>query len=320
VVDPGWYAAGTADRMRDSSGARRLGAGRPGGPGRAGPGAAAEVGDPPLLHRLQRPGLDVHRPRPELSDQVRRLATATWAAMRPSGAGCTAAASGRPRAAALVACAGVHPARPAAPGAARDAVYRALRRRGGGRAGRPGGRRPGHRRGGHGDRARRAERMAGLVEDDGFRATARLGGLSAGCGRLVEDLWAARPGHGRRRPLAVRAAPRSSTASAARGERRPGRPPRGPQLTAVTGPRPRSHPRAAAASGGSSSGQWIVALPGTGTTSRRCLPGLTSGPHRGHCIVRYSHQGDVVATTETTVAAIGPHPFGARVHWERFRR
>jgi len=134
VVDPGWYARprSTADRMREfAPAARRLGAeAARRALERAGPGAAAEVGDLLAVSctGYSGPGLDVHLADDlELGDRVRRLAIghmgcyAALPALRTAAA-LAEASGGR----ALVACVElctlhVQPAR-----SREDAVYQAL--------------------------------------------------------------------------------------------------------------------------------------------------------------------------------------------------
>ena len=219
VVDPGWYARprSTADRMREFvPAARRLGAeAARRALERAGPGAAAEVGDLLAVSctGYSGPGLDVHLADDlELGDRVRRLAIghmgcyAALPALRTAAA--LAAASGRR---ALVACVElctlhVQPAR-----SREDAVYQALFGDGAAAAlvG-PGGDGPAMVGSATVTVPNSEERMGWLVEDDGFHMwlSPRVPALvERGVGRLVEDLlgprglatadvahWAVHPG------------------------------------------------------------------------------------------------------------------------------
>jgi len=219
VVDPGWYARprSTADRMREFvPAARRLGAeAARRALERAGPGAAAEVGDLLAVSctGYSGPGLDVHLADDlELSDRVRRLAIghmgcyAALPALRTAAA-LAAASGGR----ALVACVElctlhVQPAR-----SREDAVYQALFGDGAAAAlvG-PGGDGPAIAGAATVTVPGSEERMGWLVEDDGFHMwlSPRVPALvERGVGRLVEDLlgphglvtadvahWAVHPG------------------------------------------------------------------------------------------------------------------------------
>jgi len=219
VVDPGWYARprSTADRMREFvPAARRLGAeAARRALERAGPGAAAEVGDLLAVSctGYSGPGLDVHLADDlEFSDRVRRLAIghmgcyAALPALRTAAA-LAAASGGR----ALVACVElctlhVQPAR-----SREDAVYQALFGDGAAAAliG-PGGDGPAIVGSATVTVPRSEERMGWLVEDDGFHMwlSPRVPALvERGVGRLLEDLlgshglatadvahWAVHPG------------------------------------------------------------------------------------------------------------------------------
>jgi predicted naringenin-chalcone synthase len=212
VVDPGWYGRprSTADRMREFvPAARRLGAeAARRALERAGPGAAAEVGDLLAVSctGYSGPGLDVHLADDlELSDRVRRLAIghmgcyAALPALRTAAA-LAAASGGR----ALVACVElctlhVQP------------VYQALFGDGAAAAlvG-PGGDGPAIVGSATVTVPRSEERMGWLVEDDGFHMwlSPRVPALvERGVGRLTEDLlgphglatadvahWAVHPG------------------------------------------------------------------------------------------------------------------------------
>jgi alkylresorcinol/alkylpyrone synthase len=219
VVDPGWYGRprSTADRMREfAPAARRLGAeAARRALERAGPGAAAEVGDLLAVSctGYSGPGLDVHLADDlDLGDRVQRLAIGHMGCYAALPALRTAAAltdaSGRR---ALVACVElctlhVQPAR-----SREDAVYQALFGDGAAAAlvG-PGGDGPAIVGSATVTVPGSEQRMGWLVEDHGFQMSLspRVPALvERGVGRLVEDLlrphglaagdvahWAVHPG------------------------------------------------------------------------------------------------------------------------------
>jgi alkylresorcinol/alkylpyrone synthase len=219
VIDPSWYARprSTADRMREfAPAARRLGAeAARRALERAGPAAAAEVGDLLAVSctGYSGPGLDVHLVDDlGLGDRVQRLAVghmgcyAALPALRTAAA--LATASGRR---ALVACVELctlhlQPAR-----TREEAVYQALFGDGAAAAlvG-PGGAGPAIAGSATVTVPGSEQRMGWLVEDDGFRMSLspRVPALvERGVGRLVADLlgphgltaadvacWAVHPG------------------------------------------------------------------------------------------------------------------------------
>ncbi|HEV3505452.1 MAG TPA: type III polyketide synthase [Actinomycetes bacterium] len=220
VVDPAWYAARprtTADRMREfAPAARRLGAeASRRALERAGPGAAAEVGDLLAVSctGYSGPGLDVHLVDDlGLGDRVQRLAIghmgcyAALPALRTAAA--LAAASGRR---ALVTCVELCTLHTQPPRTREDAVYLALFGDGAAAAlvG-PEGEGPVIAGSATVTVPRSEERMGWLVEDEGFRMwlSPRVPALvERGVGGLVDELlrphglaaadvahWAVHPG------------------------------------------------------------------------------------------------------------------------------
>ena len=290
VVDPAWYTARprtTADRMREfAPAARKLGAeAARRALERAGPGAAAEVGDLLAVSctGYSGPGLDVHLVDDlGLGDRVQRLAIghmgcyAALPALRTAAA--LAAASGRR---ALVTCVELCTLHTQAPRTREDAVYLALFGDGAAAAlvG-PGGGGPVIVGSARVTVPGSEERMGWLVEDEGFRMwlSPGPGPGRAGCrpaGRRSPP--APRPGPCRRRPLGRpprRPRDHRPGPAALRARRRPGRPlPRGagrrrqPLLATVL-----FILEQLLASGEVEPGQWIVALAfGTGLTLEALL-------------------------------------------------